>query len=488
MEPGSVVLSEGNPKVDSSLFDVFLCHNSKDKPSVRQLAGAMIQRGIKVWLDEWELIPGQDWQEALEEMIGTVHSAMVLVGEDGLGPWEIVEMRACINEFVRRKMPVIPVLLPNAKEPELPLFLKHLIWVDFRKGLIEEKIDLLIRGIPGARPVTKIPGRPSDEATQAAERSLNELKYLVRSSSVRGVEIHFTEEIRAVRDQVAKLRDYKELHDHLQEVELGCQNLVALQVRRSGQKRIDWELLCNAEITLQRIVGQLQDLQKDQHLPTSETTWIGDIHSMWIELQQAIKNRDPWLLKNTALRLDRLLRIELPQINTRLNEVARNLRLSTLVRVMKNAADNLSTLDYPQASIQNLKQGTDALLRLNQTLMSLIAQHDDWQRIDQELRLIEANINRDTQELEMAWPYVMHRVETLYDVITTDWVVLFTSDVRELDQAIITANPSFVRVCFRKFSGHVGNHFYRVDRQLKDLCENLRQIDGPLRSLFEENQ
>ena len=46
-------------------FDVFLSHNSKDKLMVRQLARALEARGMQVWLDEWELVPGRPWQEAI---------------------------------------------------------------------------------------------------------------------------------------------------------------------------------------------------------------------------------------------------------------------------------------------------------------------------------------------------------------------------------------------------------------------------------------
>jgi hypothetical protein len=58
-----------------SSFDVFLSHNSKDKPHVRQLGVALKNRGLNVWLDEWELVPGRPWQEALEEIIRTSKSA-----------------------------------------------------------------------------------------------------------------------------------------------------------------------------------------------------------------------------------------------------------------------------------------------------------------------------------------------------------------------------------------------------------------------------
>jgi hypothetical protein len=62
-------------------------------------------------------------------------------------------MRALLAEFVKRKLPVIPVLLPGAdKEPELPLFLQAFTWVDLRDGVTEENLDRLVWGITGQKP------------------------------------------------------------------------------------------------------------------------------------------------------------------------------------------------------------------------------------------------------------------------------------------------------------------------------------------------
>ena len=58
-------------------FDVFLSHNSKDKPAVKVLGTALKKRGLSVWLDEWELRPGLPWQRALEDIIGSCKSAAV---------------------------------------------------------------------------------------------------------------------------------------------------------------------------------------------------------------------------------------------------------------------------------------------------------------------------------------------------------------------------------------------------------------------------
>ena len=134
-------------------FDVFLSHNSADKAIVIELATILKDRKLRVWLDAWELVPGRPWQQALEEVITTVGSAAVLVGRDGIGPWEEPEMQACLDQCVHRKMPVIPVLLPGASAtPQLPLFLRQFTWVDLRDGLQEARVDRLEWGITGVKP------------------------------------------------------------------------------------------------------------------------------------------------------------------------------------------------------------------------------------------------------------------------------------------------------------------------------------------------
>lgn len=80
-------------------------------------------------------------------------AAAVLVGKDGLGPWDKREMRACPDQFVKRKSPVIPVLLPGAAtEPDLPFFLQAFTWVDLRQGLRQDGLHKLEWGIRGANP------------------------------------------------------------------------------------------------------------------------------------------------------------------------------------------------------------------------------------------------------------------------------------------------------------------------------------------------
>jgi hypothetical protein len=117
-------------------------------------------------MDEEQLVPGRPWQPALEEIIQNARTAAVLFGADGLGPWEQPEMRACLNQFVKRQLAVIPVILPNApRQLELPAFLAEFTWVDFRAApangpLDPAALDRLEWGITGVRPGDVKPGAP----------------------------------------------------------------------------------------------------------------------------------------------------------------------------------------------------------------------------------------------------------------------------------------------------------------------------------------
>jgi CheY-like chemotaxis protein len=132
-------------------FDVFLCHNSQDKPTIKQIGNDLAARGLRPWLDEEQLQPGLPWQDALEQQIGEINAAAVFVGKNGIGPWQDAEIKAFLREFISRKCPVIPVLLKNApKKPVLPVFLRAMVWVDFRKD-DPDPMRQLIWGITGKK-------------------------------------------------------------------------------------------------------------------------------------------------------------------------------------------------------------------------------------------------------------------------------------------------------------------------------------------------
>ncbi len=137
-------------------FDVFLSHASADKLPVEALARRLRDDGLEPFLDQWHLVPGEPWQEALEDALETSRTCAVFVSRK-LGPWQNEEMRVALDKRVRSvDFRVIPVLLPGASRPggkDLPRFLRRLSWVDFRTGLNDDyEYQRLLSGIRGVAP------------------------------------------------------------------------------------------------------------------------------------------------------------------------------------------------------------------------------------------------------------------------------------------------------------------------------------------------
>jgi GTPase SAR1 family protein len=138
-------------KIATNDYDVFLCHNTADKPAVKIIGEQLKELGILPWLDEWELRPGLPWQRALEAQIENIKAAAVFIGKNDIGPWQDQEIAAFLRQFVRRECPVIPVLLLDCdQKPKLPIFLDGMMWVDFRES-DPDPMRQLLWGITGEK-------------------------------------------------------------------------------------------------------------------------------------------------------------------------------------------------------------------------------------------------------------------------------------------------------------------------------------------------
>jgi hypothetical protein len=139
-------------------FDVFLAHNSQDKPQVRAIAKQLKRRGLRVWLDEEQIPPGRPFQDVIQQALQNVSCAAIFIGSGGLGKWQILESRSLLTRFVNADIPVIPVLLPGVEGiPDHLLFLQELNYVKFNNGIDDcAALDKLESGIR-QKPVKSLP-------------------------------------------------------------------------------------------------------------------------------------------------------------------------------------------------------------------------------------------------------------------------------------------------------------------------------------------
>ncbi len=140
---------------DAKSYDVFLSHAHVDADFVKKLADTLVdEHGLKVWLDQWVLVPGDLWQHDMVEGIDDAASCAVCIGSKTPQGWFNQEIQRALNRQSREpKFRVIPLILPGGDTSNVDNFLELRTWVDMRKGLDdEEALHKLVCGIQGIQP------------------------------------------------------------------------------------------------------------------------------------------------------------------------------------------------------------------------------------------------------------------------------------------------------------------------------------------------
>jgi tetratricopeptide (TPR) repeat protein len=130
----------------TATYDVFLSHNSADKPAVELVALRLRdEAGLRPFLDKWHLVPGESWIPGLEQAIEGSGAVAVFFGPEGVGRWHDEEKQLALVCGKR----VIPVLLPGARRNDVVGFLRLRTWVDVDQ---EDGFARLVAGIKGQAP------------------------------------------------------------------------------------------------------------------------------------------------------------------------------------------------------------------------------------------------------------------------------------------------------------------------------------------------
>ena len=125
-------------------FDVFLSHNSKDKPQVRRLAERLRTAGFRVWFDEWIIQPGDDIYLTIEHGLEASRALILCLSPNALASdWVGLERSTVLFRDPSNKgRRFIPLLLADC---ELPDALRRYKYVDFREEAgtaLEELLDV----------------------------------------------------------------------------------------------------------------------------------------------------------------------------------------------------------------------------------------------------------------------------------------------------------------------------------------------------------
>ncbi|MCA9980337.1 MAG: hypothetical protein KDD89_05880, partial [Anaerolineales bacterium] len=323
---------------------------------------------------------------------------------------------------------------------------------------------------------------PAGAEGESVTRGLEALSELMALPEARTAVITFRHDFETVISQIDILSDYKRIHDLLHNLEYQCLSGLQRATRYfPDDEEAIFDLEDNEQI-LSEIIFTASDIQERPTFRNDGLPWINELERARTTLLQAIETEDPQQLKRAIWLIDRVIAIQPSQINTRLNTVARTLRLQVLVQAMTSIYETLENLNMDRQKLDQFATGAMALSKLRLKLEELIEAHDAWQALMLELNRVERVLEQDLFELEMSWPDIRLMLAALLPPPTTDntaetnepdaWAADFYRDMERLDEVLSAANPARVRRYFARLDSQAGKRFYLIDIDLRRLCED----------------
>jgi hypothetical protein len=115
---------------------VFLSYGHQDRPFVRFLASDIRATRVKLWMDELEILPGDSLIGKISEGLADSDFVVACLSQTSVqSNWVRTELEIATTRGIRQKRPIVlPLLVGAVKSEHIPMFLSHLLCVDFRQA------------------------------------------------------------------------------------------------------------------------------------------------------------------------------------------------------------------------------------------------------------------------------------------------------------------------------------------------------------------
>ncbi len=121
---------------------VFLCHASADKPQVRKLHRQLRACGVQPWLDEEDLLPGQDWQHEIPKAVQEADVVIVCLSQNATTKAGYIreEIEFALDEADKQPAGSIFLIPVRLEECDVPERLSRWQWVNLYQERGDERL------------------------------------------------------------------------------------------------------------------------------------------------------------------------------------------------------------------------------------------------------------------------------------------------------------------------------------------------------------
>lgn len=119
------------PHIEGTIPQVFISHASEDKDRfVREFVDRCRKDGIKCWFDEWEMRAGDSLVDKISAGLKESNIFAIVLSKNSIDkPWVKKELNTAIIKQIQKETKIIPLILDNLDDCEIPELLRELFHV-----------------------------------------------------------------------------------------------------------------------------------------------------------------------------------------------------------------------------------------------------------------------------------------------------------------------------------------------------------------------
>jgi hypothetical protein len=115
---------------------VFICYSRKDSDFAVKLATNLKNRGVAIWLDQWDIPLGANWNREIEKALKKSTRLLLVLSPSSVNSDEVqCEWLSALDE----KRVVVPILY---RQCDIPMRLKPIQYIDFTSRSPDDKTGL----------------------------------------------------------------------------------------------------------------------------------------------------------------------------------------------------------------------------------------------------------------------------------------------------------------------------------------------------------
>lgn len=399
----------------------------------------------------------------------------------------LVELLANTYGIESASWPVIPLLIAKV---ELPARLSGLVKLDASAPESWPKTFQRLCAQLG-RPGSPVPPAPAGRAVVGPPPAADWTK-LLRDAKVHEQLARFRSLFSSASEQIALLTWYKTLHDSFQELEIPYKVLLR-ERKRLADSAEAWEEVHEYLASTRERIRSVEQVLESSPIRTEFAMCKQQLGEARQGLERAEEEVDSQKLNRALKHLKESLARYPSKANDRLMSLAQSLPLDKVVKALQLAHASLAPSAPDSGALLVMGQKVAALDALQHKLVVLVDEHNQWQGIDNELRVVaDSPTGANREAIESSWPLIRTSVvELLKNAGDSAWANELRRRGEKLDAALAAlGQPEAERgagrlhLIFGDYFRCATTRFEDVDKKLLKTCEELQQEGQTLDSVL----